>query len=242
MLVIVNPPYEHLPRLSVTLAVLWGTLFLGSIALAQRPSPQGVASDDQPFSSHPLRFFQMAGKTSASPVPATETDDASAATLVIQGPSQGSDAGSRRRSLSAPRSSTQAITTVLSALAIVLGVFFLVVWITRSANKRRWLPLPDEAVQLLGRAPLAGRQWMQLIRVGNKLVMVSVNSNQVDTLTEITNPEEVERLVAVCHKSQPNSIRQTFQQVLNRTSQGGSDRGSYASIQSHQTSSLLDNK
>ncbi len=108
------------------------------------------------------------------------------------------------------------MTTVLSALFIVLAAFFLVVWLTRSANKRRWTALPTEAVQVLGRAPLAGRQWMQLVQVGNKLVMLSVNANQVDTITEITDSDEVERLVALCHQKQPNHLRQTFQQVLDQ--------------------------
>ena len=126
------------------------------------------------------------------------------------------------------------MTTILSALAIVLGAFFLVVWITRSTSQRRWSPLPKEAVQLLGRTPLAGRQWMQLIRVGNKLVMVSVNGHQVDTITEITDPEEVEQLVALCHKNQSNHFRQTFQQVLDQHRQrSASDTVSYPTQHDH---------
>ena len=60
---------------------------------------------------------------------------------------------------------------------------------------------------------------MQLVQVGNKLVMLSVNANQVDTITEITDSKEVERLVALCQQDQPNHLRQTFQQVLNQYSE-----------------------
>ena len=152
-------------------------------------------------------------------------------TLPIQQPSQDRTANSSDPMASSPRSATQAMTTILSALSIVLGAFFLVVWLTRSASKRRWSPLPSEAVQLLGRTPLAGRQWMQLIRVGNKLVMVSVNGNQVDTITEITDPEEVEHLVSLCHKNQSNQFRQTFQQVLNQHQQNDPNEASSRSFQ-----------
>jgi len=128
------------------------------------------------------------------------------------------------------------MTTVLSALFIVLAAFFLVVWLTRSANKRRWSPLPTEAVQVLGRAPLAGRQWMQLVQVGNKLVMLSVNANQVDTITEITDSDEVERLVALCHKKPSNHLRQTFQQVLDQYSESRGTKGSLSSLHDQESS------
>ena len=72
---------------------------------------------------------------------------------------------------------------------------------------------------------------MQLIRVGNKLVMVSVNGNQVDTITEITDPEEVEQLVSLCHKNQSNQFRQTFQQVLNEHQQNDPNGASSHSFQ-----------
>ena len=72
---------------------------------------------------------------------------------------------------------------------------------------------------------------MQLIRIGNKLVMVSVNGNQVDTITEITDPEEVEHLVSLCHKNQSNQFRQTFQQVLNQHQQNDPNEASSRSFQ-----------
>ena len=49
--------------------------------------------------------------------------------------------------------------------------------------------LPKEAVELLGRAPLAGRQQMQLVRVGNKLLLVALSPAGAETLTEITEPD-----------------------------------------------------
>ena len=201
----------------------WLVSFVATLAIASMAASQesGSTRPHQQTASHPLRFFQPDKASQQAPTDGDHkagqpTRQRSLATLPIQQPSQNRPTDSSDPADRTPGSATQAMTTILSALAIVLGAFFLVVWLTRSVNRRRWSPLPSEAVQLLGRTPLAGRQWMQLIRVGNKLVMVSVNGNQVDTITEITDPEEVEQLVSLCHKNQSNQFRQTFQQVLNQ--------------------------
>jgi len=123
----------------------------------------------------------------------------------------------RQREQSTVRSETSsghALLTVLGSLAIVLAVFFAFVWLTRSAAPKGMAPLSKEVVESLGRAPLLGRQQMQLIRIGNKLILLSVTSTGADTLTEITDPEEVDRLAGLCRQGQAGSISETFRQVL----------------------------
>ncbi len=110
----------------------------------------------------------------------------------------------------------RALATVLSSLAIVLGLFFAVVWFTRRALPAAATSLPSEVVESLGRAPLSGRQQMQLVRVGNKLVLLSVTATGADTLTEITDPQEVDRISGLCQQNQPGSISSTFRQVLSQ--------------------------
>jgi flagellar biosynthetic protein FliO len=105
---------------------------------------------------------------------------------------------------------------VLGSLAVVLGLFFLVAWLTRRVRPKGSQSLPKEAVEVLGRLPLAGRQQMHLVRVGGKLLLVSVSPTGAETLTEITDPAEVERLAGLCQMSQPGSISATFRQVLSQ--------------------------
>lgn len=121
---------------------------------------------------------------------------------------------SRDQTTKRPGSSGRALMTVLGSLAIVLAVFFVFVWVTRSAAPKGMAPLSKEVVESLGRAPLLGRQQMQLIRIGNKLILLSVTSTGADTLTEITDPEEVDRLAGLCRQAQAGSISETFRQVL----------------------------
>lgn len=85
-----------------------------------------------------------------------------------------------------------------ASLGIVLGLFLLVVMVIRRGMPKTAPQLPRQAVQLLGRAPLVGRQYLHLVRCGNKLLLLSVSAGSATTLTEITDPDEVERLVELC--------------------------------------------
>ncbi|MEN6459397.1 MAG: flagellar biosynthetic protein FliO [Thermoguttaceae bacterium] len=91
--------------------------------------------------------------------------------------------------------------TLVIGLTVVLGVFFVVVWLLRRTMPGGHGLLPAEAFAVLGRAPLANRQQVQLIRCGNKLLLVCVSGVGAETLTEITDPSEVQRLVDACGAS-----------------------------------------
>jgi flagellar biogenesis protein FliO len=115
----------------------------------------------------------------------------------------------------------QSIYTVITALAIVLGAFLLFAWALRRGGKnsgtRRGL-LPADAVSVLGRVPLAARQFADLLRVGNKLVLVAQTPSGPTTLTEITDPVEVDRLVGLCQQFDPHSTTKAFEQVFQQLS------------------------
>jgi flagellar biogenesis protein FliO len=111
----------------------------------------------------------------------------------------------------------QSIYTVFTALAIVLGVFLLFAWAIRRGGKNsiaRRGSLPSEVVNVLGRVPLAARQFAQLLRVGNKLVLVALTPDGPTTLTEVTDPAEVDRLVGLCQQSDSKSSTKTFEHVF----------------------------
>jgi len=134
--------------------------------------------------------------------------------------------------LSAPRTSAsradsdkqaggfRSFINVGGSLAVVLGIFFLVVWLLRRASPRGLGILPAEAFEVLGRAPLAHHQQVHLLRCGNKLLLVSVTATGAETLTEISDPAEVERLAGVCRQTRPAgraaTFRQAFRQAENR--------------------------
>ncbi len=111
----------------------------------------------------------------------------------------------------------QSIYTVVTALAIVLGAFLLFAWAIRRGGKNsisRRGSLPSEVVNVLGRVPIAARQFAQLLRVGNKLVLVALTPDGPTTLTEVTDPAEVDRLVGLCQQSDLKSSTKTFEHVF----------------------------
>lgn len=106
--------------------------------------------------------------------------------------------------------------SVLGSLGAVLGLFFLLAWALRRNASGAPGILPNEALEVLGRAPLAGRQQVHLVRLGSKLVLVSVSQAGIEPLSEVTEPDEVQRLVALCRQGQSNSASVMFRQALDR--------------------------
>ena len=119
-----------------------------------------------------------------------------------------------------PNDGLPSVVTVAGSLALVLGVFFLVAWGIRRASPAGGTALPDQVFEVLGRAPMANRQQVHLLRCGNKLILVSVTTAGTETLTEITDPVEVDRLAGLCRQAHPNSATAAFRQVFGQFASG----------------------
>jgi len=111
-------------------------------------------------------------------------------------------------------SSLSAMITVGGSLAIVLGLFFIVAWAMRKTAPRGSLVLPKEVFEILGRAPLGARQQVQLLRCGNKLLLVSITPGGTETLTEVTDPLEVDHIAGICQQAHPKSSTTAFRKVF----------------------------
>jgi flagellar biogenesis protein FliO len=114
----------------------------------------------------------------------------------------------------------QSMYTILCALAIVIGAFLLFAWALKRGARMaaRRGQLPTEVVSVLGRIPLAAKQFAELLRVGNKLVLISLTPTGAETITEVTDPAEVDRLVGLCQQNSPFSTTQAFEQVFQQMS------------------------
>ena len=99
---------------------------------------------------------------------------------------------------------------------VVLGLFAIIVWLARRVGPKGNAALPEKVVETLGRAPLSGRQQMHLVRVGNKLLLLAVTPTSAETLTEITDPAEIDRLAGICQQNQPGSITASFREVFSQ--------------------------
>ncbi len=111
---------------------------------------------------------------------------------------------------SAASSSWGSFGTMLGSLAIVLGLFVVTIKLLRRGMPGAKQKLGRDVVDVLGQTPLAPRQSLQVIRFGNKILLVAMSPDGCDTLTEITDPLEVDRLAGMCQQSQANSSTKTF--------------------------------
>jgi flagellar biogenesis protein FliO len=116
-----------------------------------------------------------------------------------------------------PRSSGPLVTTMAS-LAVVVGLFFLVMWLVRRHLPRGMGPLPSDVLEVLGRAAVGQKQSVTLLRLGDRLLLVAISAAGIETLSEITDPDEVTRLLGLCRQAQPQSATTAFREVLQQMS------------------------
>ena len=87
---------------------------------------------------------------------------------------------------------------VAGSLAIVLGVYFAFIWLTRQIQGTHSNGLPKEVVEVLGFAPFGPKQNLQLVRLGSKLLLLLHGVEGTRSIGEISDPEEVEFLAGLC--------------------------------------------
>ncbi len=183
-----------------------------SASIGEHPSPDDASRDDadtaSPVNSDPENVLD------ATPTSGAVQPDNSATQLPLAPPTTESQSdGVDRPSYG---TANTAVSTVISSLAIVLGVFFLIVLISRRAMPRGNAALPPDALEVLGRRAIGSRHYLQLVRVGNKLVLLSVTAGGAEALTEIQDPQEVDRMLALCQRNRSGSVSASFRQVMDQ--------------------------
>jgi flagellar biogenesis protein FliO len=139
------------------------------------------------------------------PVPLGRPDDRYGAKLPLPGADKAPSGGARGGG---------GWPAVLASLGFVLGLFLVCVRLLRKGLPQTARLLPKEAVETLGRFPLPGRRQGQLLRVGNKVVLVSFSSGGADVLVEIDDPREVDRLAGLCAATDPQGATQSFRGIV----------------------------
>jgi hypothetical protein len=82
-------------------------------------------------------------------------------------------------------------------IALAFGLWWLVNRLRRGKPRDNQL-LPEGVIVSLGRRSIGGGHVVQLIRIGSRILVVTPTTEGLRTLTDITNSEEVERLISMC--------------------------------------------
>ncbi|KAA1260311.1 Flagellar biosynthesis protein, FliO [Rubripirellula obstinata] len=134
-----------------------------------RPPDVAVASEPTKKSSFPKLL--ISNNSDGEPVTASESKNQFAAPLV----------------------------TVTSSLAVVLGLFAALVWVSRKyGSKTMGGAIPNEVIQTLGTTPIDPRTRITMIRLGSRILVVAQTASGITPISEITDPEEVRNLTAHC--------------------------------------------
>jgi flagellar biogenesis protein FliO len=115
--------------------------------------------------------------------------------------------------------------SVFGSLLIVIGVFFILVLFLKKVSPKGNRLLPKEAFEDLGRAMLTQKIQLHLLRLGNRLLLVSITPDGVSPITEITDPDEVVPLLGLCRQLDSNSSTEFFRKTLSSFSTGGTSGG-----------------
>jgi flagellar protein FliO/FliZ len=160
-----------------------------------------------------LKPFPFRQATAIEPIEHVMSGDSARPPLKLS--PRGSASG-RSLAASSPATPSTAIGTVASSLAVVIGLLLVVAWVSRRFAPPGAAPLPQQAIELLGRQSLGGKQNLQLLRVGNKLLLIALSPGGAQTLTEITDPVEVEHLAGLCRRTKSDSASAAFSRVLSQ--------------------------
>lgn len=123
-------------------------------------------------------------------------------------------------SVNAPLQSTPSLEVprVLVALALVVGLIFALRWAARRFFATPGMASGSSAVQILSRSPFSPRQQVVLIRVGRRVLVVGDNGQQLSSLAEISEPDEVAALLGQVREGSGHSPTKAFGNFFQRFS------------------------
>ncbi|MFQ5429129.1 MAG: FliO/MopB family protein [Phycisphaerae bacterium] len=101
-------------------------------------------------------------------------------------------------------------------LCVVLGLVGLF-----AIGARRWMPRSGrwgggEAIRVLARRSLGGKQSLCLVRLGRRLVLVGITPDRITSLLEVGQPEEVASLLGDLERARPESFTSMFAKFTTR--------------------------
>jgi flagellar biogenesis protein FliO len=212
----------ELPTQTPEPAPLYGSPPAPAPVAALHNDPQvRVAAAEAPVAAHEHAAAAATPPESspaAAPLAPTTSYDADDRRLPRQSSGRGDDsprASARvKSSLDAVFGQFKSLSSAGGGLAIVIGLFVACMWLLRRGGPKSSGVLPAEAFAVLGRAPLTAQSFAQLVRIGNKLVLVAMSADGAQPLAEVTDPAEVDRIAGLCMSGGKGGSSAEFQQVL----------------------------
>ena len=117
------------------------------------------------------------------------------------------------------------VITMFASLFLVITTFLIFALLFKKVSPKGTRPLSKELFENLGRAPLTQKFQLHLLRLGNRLILVSVTPDGVQPITEISDPDEVVQLLGLCRRLDANSSTQNFKKMFNALAEEPTEGG-----------------
>ena len=114
------------------------------------------------------------------------------------------------------------LVTTSASLAVVLGLFAGLVWLSRKYGNGgiAQSAVPNDVLKNLGSTMIDARTRVTLLQCGNRIIVMAQTQGGVHPLAEITDPAEVDRLVASCTGQSHESFAEALHQAAPRDTGG----------------------
>lgn len=129
--------------------------------------------------------------------------------------------GESKKKLAKPQfsSAISPVISVFGSLLIVVSAFLILALLLKKASPKGCRALPKEVFEDLGRTFISQKLQLHLLRLGNRLILVSVTQDGISPVTEITDPDEVVPLLGMCRRLDANSSSELFRKALTNFSE-----------------------
>lgn len=108
------------------------------------------------------------------------------------------------------------ISRVLLAMGIVLAAIFLLRWIGQRVLLKNGGLRGNKAIHVVSRSMLSPKQQVMMLRVGKRLIVVGDSGGQMNTLCEISDPDEVAGLLGESVNKEPPEGPKSFGAMFKR--------------------------
>lgn len=120
-----------------------------------------------------------------------------------------------------PRAPYLELLKLAGSLAVVLGLVVGCAWAFRRFAPRTASGFASESLKVVARTYLGPRQMVCLVKAPGRVLVVGSTQNAIATLAEISDPVEVERILASLEKRSATSATETFRNLFASISRGG---------------------
>ena len=105
------------------------------------------------------------------------------------------------------------LTSVTSSLAIVLGLFAALVYVTRRWGKTQAAGLPSDLIETLGVHRVDAKTTLVVMRIAARVVVASRSGATLHPVCEFTSTEQVQQILAACQRKSRDAFATTLQEI-----------------------------